>query len=189
MNWPFDNLRPLTYRTIMADPPWTFVNRSPRGMVKNAAQHYACMSTDAIATLPVGHLAAPDSLLMLWATAPTLPDAMRVMAAWGFTFKTAGAWAKRTKTDRRWQFGTGYVLRSAAEFFLVGTIGAPRINSLSERNLIVAPVREHSRKPDTARQMVERLTDGPRCELFARESAPGWDAWGNEVGKHDQVAA
>jgi N6-adenosine-specific RNA methylase IME4 len=174
------------FSVIMADPPWAFATRSDKGLKKSPQAHYDCMSLDAIKALPVADISAPDCLLMMWATAPMLPHALEVMAAWGFTYKTMGAWAKRSKTGSKWAFGTGYILRSASEPFLIGTRGAPRVVSKSERNLIVAPVREHSRKPDEARAMLERMIPaGRRLEMFARETAPGWEAWGNQVGRFD----
>lgn len=107
-----------------------------------------------------------------------LPDAIGLMKAWGFTFKSAGTWAKQSSTGRAWAFGTGYCFRSAAEFFLLGTIGTPKVKSRSIRNLMVAPVREHSRKPDQQFDNAEQLYDGPYSELFSRTARPGWDAWG-----------
>lgn len=186
--WPFGDLRMFGYGAIIADPPWYFRNFSVKGEAKNPVAHYACMDTAAIAALPVGQLAAPDCALFMWATAPMLPDAIELLRAWGFTFKSAGAWAKRSSTDTAWAFGTGYCFRSAAEFYLLGTIGKPAVRSRSIRNLIVAPTREHSRKPDNLRDDVEALYAGPYAELFAREQRPGWDAWGNQT-EHFGAAA
>ncbi len=188
MTWPFGNLRMFGYGAILADPPWYFRNFSAAGEAKNPVAHYSCMSTDDIAALPVSHLAAQDCALFMWATAPMLPDAVRLMAAWGFTFKSAGAWAKQSTTGEKWAFGTGYCFRSAAEFYLLGTIGNPPVRSRSIRNLIVAPIREHSRKPDQMHADVEALYDGPYVELFARSTRPGWDCWGNETGKFEVAA-
>lgn len=112
---------------------------------------------------------------------------IELLTAWGFTFKSAGAWAKQSSTGECWAFGTGYVFRSAAEFYLVGAIGKPRVGSRSIRNLIAAPVREPSRKPDQLHADVEALYAGPYAELFARQRRPGWDAWGNQVGKFDDA--
>jgi len=181
--WPFDDLVPLRYGVILADPPWRFQNYSVKGEQKNPTAHYACMDLAAIQALPVSQLAAPDCALVMWATAPMLPQALETLAAWGFAFKSAGAWAKQSSTGAAWAFGTGYCYRSAAEFWLLGTIGRPRQRSRSTRNLIVAPVREHSRKPDQMHADIEALFHGPYAELFAREQRPGWDAWGNEIGK------
>jgi N6-adenosine-specific RNA methylase IME4 len=189
MTWPFDDLRPLSYSVIMADPPWSFRHFSDRGQQKSAQKHYGCMGLDDIKALPVSQLAAPDSACIMWATAPMLPEAIDTLKAWGFAFKSAGAWAKQSSTGAAWAFGTGYVYRSAAEFWILGTIGRPRTRSRSIRNLIAAPVREHSRKPDRMRADVEALFDGPYLELFARETAPGWSSWGNQVGKFDAALA
>lgn len=183
--WPFGGLHQRAYGVILADPPWRFQLHSPAGEDKAPQAHYACMDADDIAALPVQHLAAPDCVLVMWATAPMLDVALNVMAAWGFAFKTAGAWHKRSSTGQADHFGTGYVYRSAMEPWLVGTIGAPTILARDVRNLIVASVREHSRKPDDMRRNIERQFLGPYLELFARETAPGWDSWGNEVGKFE----
>lgn len=189
-SWPFGALRRRWYSTILADPPWAFELHSERGEGKAPQHHYGCMDLAAIQALPVAALAAPEAAVcVMWATAPMLPAAIATLHAWGFRYSTAGVWAKRSRTGASWAFGTGYVFRSAAEFFLVGTRGRPELRARNVRNLIVAPVRQHSRKPDELREAVERLFPGPRCELFARESAPGWDAWGNETGKFDGGAA
>jgi N6-adenosine-specific RNA methylase IME4 len=169
------------YKAILADPPWAFATRSAAGQGKSASQHYAVQDLGWIKALPVKHIVAPDAALFLWATWPHLPQALEVMAAWGFDFKTGGAWAKRSKLGRTWAFGTGYIFRSASEPLLVGTRGEPRWFSSSERNLWIAPLREHSRKPDEVRDMILRTTAGPRLEMFARYAAPGFDRWGDEA--------
>lgn len=186
--WPFEGLTPLKYGAILADPPWAYDMRSQKGYAKSPEAHYDTMPLEAIKSLPVSHLAAGDCLLVMWSTWPHLPQAMEVMAAWGFAYKTGGSWTKQTPTGKA-AFGTGYILRSSTEPFLIGTIGAPRISSKSERNLIEAQRREHSRKPDEMRAMVERLCPNAFCaELFAREPWPGHDVWGAEAGKFVEVA-
>ncbi|HMF27546.1 MAG TPA: MT-A70 family methyltransferase, partial [Candidatus Cybelea sp.] len=93
-------------------------------------------------------------------------------------------WAKRSRRDRSWQFGTGYLLRSAAEFFLIGTRGHPRSAVHNVRNLIVAPVREHSRKPDDLAKNLERMfPDAKKIELFAERKRKGWATWGKPTGR------
>jgi N6-adenosine-specific RNA methylase IME4 len=181
MTWPFGDARPGGYGCIIADPPWHFALHSAKGEGKSPQAHYACMSLAEIAALPVGRLAAPDCALFLWATAPMILDALAVMAAWGFTYKTMAPWAKQSKGGTGWAFGTGFILRSAAEYYLVGTIGQPKVRSHSVRGLIVAPVREHSRKPEQLHADAEALYAGPYIELFARQRRPGWHAWGNQV--------
>jgi N6-adenosine-specific RNA methylase IME4 len=166
---------------LLVDPPWNFRTYSAKGRKKAADQHYKCMSLETIKALPVGELCARDCTLTLWSTQAFVEIAMGVMHAWGFTFKTLGTWAKRTKTGKHWQFGTGHVLRSAAEFYLIGTRGHPLRRSKGVRNLIVAPVREHSRKPDEIYAHVESLWTGPYVELFARYPRRGWLSWGDEL--------
>ena len=127
-------------------------------------------------------LAAPDCALVMWATQAQIHHALEAMQCWGFRFKSAGTWAKQSKAGNSWAFGTGYILRSTAEFFLIGTVGSPKSAVRNVRNLIVAPVREHSRKPDEMYTMLESMFPTARkCELFARTRRRGWSAWGDSV--------
>jgi N6-adenosine-specific RNA methylase IME4 len=184
LSWFFSPLKQLHYGVILADPPWRYETRSTKGQEKSPSRHYKTMSFDEIAYLPVHMLAADDSMLVLWTSAPHLKESIEIMEDWGFDFVTAGAWAKQSKTGEKWAFGTGFVYRSAAEFYLVGKIGNPRIAVKNIRNLIIAPVREHSRKPDEMHEQIERMfPDVPRCELFGRQRRPGWDVFGDEAGK------
>ena len=167
---------------IMVDPPWRFANYSSKGEEKNATAHYTCLTMPELKAIPVGDLAGGDCAIWMWATNPMLPQAIELMAAWGFQFKTAGHWTKRTRTGKL-AFGTGYILRSAGEPFLIGTVGRPRF-SRSVRSVIDAEIREHSRKPEEAYAAAEELVpDVRRADLFSRQSRPGWDSWGDEVGK------
>lgn len=188
--WPFGALRAAHYRTILADPPWHFVNWSAKGEAKNPNQHYDCMSLDDIKALPVSELAHPTGCgLLMWATSPMLDVQIDTLKAWGFDYKGCGAWGKLSSTGKKRAFGPGYILRVSAEFYLVGTRGKPERLSRSVRNFIEAPVREHSRKPDEIRRDAELLWGGPRLEMFARQSAEGWDAFGNETHKFAPVGA
>lgn len=188
MNWPFAPLRPLSFDFIMADPPWQYKNYSRKGEHKGAAAQYDCMSLDDIKALPVGQLASPNAILMLWATNPLLNRAFDVMAAWGFTFKSAGHWVKKTRNGKL-GFGTGYIMRAAGEPFLIGTIGQPKV-SRSCRSVIEGLIREHSRKPEEGYAWAEKLMpDARRAELFSRQGRPGWSSWGNEASKFDYDAA
>lgn len=171
----------------MADPPWLYENWSAAGEHKNATAKYDCMDLEAIKALPVSHLAGGDCLLWLWATNPMLPQAFEVMSAWGFTFKTAGTWVKRT-TNGKVAFGTGYVLRSANEPFLIGTTGKPK-TARNVRSVVDAVAREHSRKPDEAFAAAEKLIPGARrVELFSRQTRTGWSTWGDENAKFNEAA-
>ncbi len=184
----FQAIPMFRYGLIMADPPWRFENWSEKGEEKNAVAQYSCMSLDDIKELPVGHIADSNCVLWLWATNPLLDKAFDVLTAWGFQFKTAGHWSKKTRNGKQ-AFGTGYILRSAGEPFLIGTVGKPR-TTRSVRSVIEGPVRSHSQKPDEAFRAAEQLCgDVPRIELFSRQDRPGWDAFGDEVGKLNGVAA
>lgn len=168
---------------IMADPPWSFATYSEAGRGKSADRHYRCASLDEIKALPVHECAAPDCLLWLWATSPMMPQALAVMCAWGFIFKTMGFWSKRNPATGKLAFGTGYLLRCAGEPFLIGTRGAPK-TTRSVRSVIEGPRREHSRKPDEAYAAAEALMPGARrLDLFSRQDRPGWASWGHETGK------
>lgn len=178
----FGQIPLFRYGLIMADPAWKFENWSAKGEDKNASAHYRCMSLDEIKRLPVGHYAAKDCLLWLWATNPMLRVAFDVIDAWGFRFVTAGHWVKRTKTGKL-AFGTGYALRCAGEPFLLASNGSPETAN-NVRSVIEGQVREHSRKPDEAFSEAERLCgDVPRLELFSRQERPGWDVFGDQVSK------
>lgn len=186
----FSDLRPFGgFDFIMADPPWRFGLWSERGQEKSPDAQYQTMTLADIKAMPVGEaLAADNCMLWLWATHPMLPHALEVMAAWGFTFKTSGVWAKRTKHGKL-AFGTGYVLRCASEPFLIGVRGKGLRTARNVRTVIEGPLRSHSQKPDEAFRAAEALLperlypDGvKRLELFSRTDRPGWQAWGNEVG-------
>ena len=176
---PFDNLTPMKYGLLMADPPWSFDNYSVKGERKNAKFHYECMSIEDICAMPVGHLASKNCLLWLWATNPMLPQALVAMERWGFQFKTAGTWVKTTRHGKT-AFGTGYVLRSANEPFLIGTIGTVKCTR-GVRSVVYGQIREHSRKPDEAYAAAEQLVPHVhRAELFSRQARQGWEVWGNQ---------
>ncbi|MEP1093174.1 MAG: MT-A70 family methyltransferase [Rhizobiaceae bacterium] len=167
----------------MADPPWSYENYSKAGEAKNAKAHYDCMSLEEIKRMPVSQIATPDSLLFLWVTNPMLDQGMEVLKAWDFNFCTAGHWSKRNPETGKLAFGTGYVLRSAGEPFLIGTIGKPK-TAKNIRSVIEGPRREHSRKPEEAYVAAENLIpDAKRIELFSRTPRAGWDTWGDEAEK------
>ena len=185
----FEDIPLFKYDFIMADPDWLFKNWSKKGELKNATAHYDCSPLEEIKAMRVGELAQPNCLLWLWATNPMLPQALECMDAWGFTFKTAGTWAKMSSTwvkgqkDQKQAFGPGYILRTACEPFLIGTIGKPQ-NTPVVRTCIMAAVREHSRKPDEAFTEAERLMPfATRLELFSRQERSGWDVFGDEISK------
>lgn len=166
------------YGVIYADPEWRFeVYSRETGMDRAADNHYPTSGTDEICARPVGDIAADDCALFLWATVPMLPDALRVMAAWGFEYKSHCIWAK----DR---IGTGYWFRNQHELLLVGTKGgvpAPALGTQIE-SLVDSPVGKHSEKPAKFYELIEGYFPSlPKIELNARAARPGWDAWGYEA--------
>jgi len=175
----------MRYSAIYADPPWTFQTWSERGRGRAAERHYKSTSKlDRIKTMPIEKLAADDCALFLWATWPNLDDARAVIEAWGFTYKTcAFLWVKQTKKANGLHFGLGYWTRANSEPCLLATRGKPKRLHADVPQIIMEPVREHSRKPDCARQRIERLVAGPYVELYARSQCPNWDHWGNETEK------
>ena len=176
------------YQVILADPPWEFENYSEKGEGKSAKRHYPTMPTAEIAAMPVMWNADQNCGLFLWATFSMLPDAMHVMVAWGFKYKTGLAWPKTTKNGKL-AFGTGYLCRDCCELLLYGSHGQPERKSKSVRNVIEGSVREHSRKPDDTYVKIEKLFPHvPKLELFARQQRAGWDCWGNETDKFTEAA-
>lgn len=141
------------------------------------------MGIDELCALPVADLAAPDSALFLWATFPQLPEALRLIKAWGFQYKSvAFVWLKKNKKADSWFYGLGFWTRGNAEVCLLATRGHPKRQAANVHQFIISPIREHSRKPEEAREKIVALMgDVPRVELFARQMPPGWDVWGNEV--------
>ncbi|MDD4989109.1 MAG: MT-A70 family methyltransferase [Candidatus Pacebacteria bacterium] len=172
------------YQIIYADPPWHYSKfRNWNVMGGGIAAHYPTLKTHAIAGLPVAGIAAPDCILFLWTTFPRLPDALAVIAAWGFTYKTVGfTWLKLNARNGKPFFGMGHYTRSNCEVCLLGVKGKSLRVSNRVSSVVFAPRQEHSRKPDEVRERIVALCGNrPRIELFARERVFGWDAWGNEV--------
>ena len=168
------------YNIIYADPPWKYRRNKVQGAAEN---HYGTMSVEEICALPVDKIAAKDSVLFLWATFPQLSEALRVIDAWGFQYKSvAFVWLKQNRKSAGWFYGLGYWTRGNAEICLLATKGHPKRKSAAVHQLIVSPLEAHSKKSDVARnKIIELMGDLPRIELFARQRVAGWGAWGNEV--------
>lgn len=145
------------------------------------------MALDDIKKLPIAAHAQDDCVLLLWACDPMLRQALEVIDAWGFEYKTVGFyWAKQNAKSAGFFTGLGYWTRCNVEQCLLATRGHPKRKSKSVRKLLVAPRREHSRKPDEMIDRIEALLDGPYLELFARQSRPGWDSFGDDTTKFNQ---
>ena len=165
---------------IYADPPWHFeVYNEESGVERAAGNHYPTMSLDEICALPVADLATDDAILFMWTTVPHLRESFDVLVAWGFQYKTNIVWVKD-------KIGLGYLVRNQHELLLIATRGDIPTPLPAQRpaSVINAPRREHSRKPDEAYDLIERMyPELPKIELFARQRRPGWEVWGNEVAE------
>jgi N6-adenosine-specific RNA methylase IME4 len=192
-NWPFGDINPQSADLIVADPPWDFSNYSEKGERKSPKKHYRCLPTDQIASFPVLDIAKEHCALLLWTTNPMLDEGRHVMRQWGFTYKTQMTWIKTT-VNGKLTFGTGYVLRSCSEQVMIGTRGKPQFTR-STRSAFFGVAREHSRKPEEFYPVAEKMLDRKKhkrpemLELFSRTNRPGWESWGDEVGKFNQVSA
>jgi N6-adenosine-specific RNA methylase IME4 len=205
---PFTGLRHRYYSAIAVDPPskfrsYTAVQSLNWNSRRDNERHYAVMSRDELAALPVKELAAPTGChLFLWTSGPFLPQALALIDAWGFKFSTrAFTWVKlKPSVDlNQLRFlpfaeadlgpGLGLTVRHQSELALLARRGNCKRKSKSVREVIIAPRREHSRKLDEFFARVETYCSGPYCELFARERRPGWDCWGLEVDKFNDGGA
>ena len=173
------------YKTILADPPWQFQNRTG----KVAPEHkrlnrYPTMRLNDIASLPVREIAAEKAHLYLWVPNALLPDGLAVMRAWGFEYKTNIVWEKVRKDGEPDGRGVGFYFRNVTELLLFGIRGQHNRTlspARSQVNLLRTMKREHSRKPDEIYPIIERCSEGPYLELFARGMRKGWDLWGNQA--------
>jgi N6-adenosine-specific RNA methylase IME4 len=178
------------YEVIYCDPPWSYSQqgKTARGV---AANHYSTMSIDDICKLPVMDITTENAICFMWATFPNIGGALDVMQKWGFIYKTAAfIWVKKNKKSNSNFWGMGSYTRANAEICLLGvskkTKATEMVINRGIHQIIEAPIEQHSKKPDIVRdKIVELVGDRPRIELFARTTAPGWAAWGNEVGKLD----
>lgn len=168
------------YNIIYADPPWSYKDKNCSGACEF---HYKTMNLKDICNLPVCELADDDCVLFLWVTYPMLREAMELIGAWGFKYKTIGfQWIKQNRSGNGFFFGLGRWTRGNTECCLIATRGKPKRVNSSVSQLIISPLQAHSQKPNEAREkIVDLMGDLPRIELFARQYAEGWDCWGNEV--------
>ena len=175
---------------IMADPGIAFRAYSAKGEGRSPQTHYQCTPFQQLAALPVANVAARDCFLFLWIPLRSVFLVEPLMQAWGFKFSgTAFVWAKQNKSGVGWFMSTGYGTRKNAEVCWLGRRGSPQRKSKAVRELIVAPLREHSRKPDEIYHRIESLCHGPYVELYARQQWPGWICVGDETRKFRLEAA
>ena len=173
------------FSTILADPPWRFENRTG----KMAPEHrrlarYETMTLDDICGLPVEGVAADTAHLYMWTPNALLPEALQVMAAWGFNYKSNLIWHKIRKDGGSDGRGVGFYFRNVTEIILFGVRGKNARTLAPGRrqvNMIETRKREHSRKPDEQYELIEACSPGPYLELFARGERPRWSVWGNQA--------
>jgi N6-adenosine-specific RNA methylase IME4 len=166
-----------TYPIILADPPWRY-EVAPYGLHGfEGEEHYPTMALDEICALPVGDLASPDALLFLWVPAPILAQGLEVIRAWDFEYRTGLVWDKMSSIPGRY-------VRQQHEHLLIARRGEFPMPLERDRppSIISAPRRQHSRKPDEAYAIIERMyPELPKIELFARNAREGWSQWGNQA--------
>jgi len=176
------NKEEIKYQIILADPPWSYKN----GGVPQAGvdAQYPTMTLEQIKELPIKDISDNPSVLFLWATFPQLQEALEVIKAWGFQYKTLGfSWLKTNKDGSPF-FGVGYYAKSNQEVCLLAVKGKahPLVKSNKVSSVVITERTKHSEKPQIVREKIVKLFgDLPRIELFAREKIKGWDVWGNEV--------
>lgn len=186
------------YQVIYADPPWHFNDRirsskkldDGKMQFRELQLHYKTMKTPEICALPIKDIAEDNSVLFMWTTDSHLSDALKVIEAWGFTYKTIGfVWNKKTNTGKQVCYMGKWTMKGS-EICLLATKGKAHglIKSHKVRQLVEAERQVHSRKPDEVRnRIVELLGDLPRIELFARDAKQGWDVWGNEINNTIEI--
>jgi N6-adenosine-specific RNA methylase IME4 len=173
------------FRTVLADPPWRFTNRTG----KMAPEHrrlsrYETLTTSDIADLPVAAIVGETAHLYLWVPNALLPEGLAVLKAWGFTYKTNVVWHKIRKDGGPDGRGVGFYFRNVTELILFGVRGKnARTEAAGRRqvNFLATRKREHSRKPDEQYDLIESCSLGPYVELFGRGTRSGWATWGNEA--------
>lgn len=166
------------YSLIYADPPWMYDGGKPLSdKYGDVQKHYPPMETIDICNLPVNELSNKDCVLFLWATAPKLPEALEVMKAWGFQYKTCIVWDKV-----KHNFGFYFSVRH--ELLLIGGIGRSTPDNTSELHDSVISIERskiHSEKPEYFRELLSKMYKGDKIELFARVKSQNWDVWGNQA--------
>lgn len=178
------------YNVIYADPPWRYSDKKCNGA---CAFHYDTMSLQEIKDLPVPQLCEKDCVLFLWTTYPMLREALQVIEAWGFKYKSIGfQWLKLNKSGKGYFFGLGRWTRGNTEPCLLAVKGKPSRKNNGVSQLIEWPIGVHSEKPPVTRDKIKALLGGDcvkGIELFARTTAEGWDCWGDEViGMKEETA-
>lgn len=170
------------YQIIYADPPWEYKDTGGK-LGWGAEKHYTTQGIDFLKQMPIQNIADDNCIMFMWATMPLLKEALDLIESWGFTYKTnAFTWIKKSKCGKSLFYGLGRWTRGNAELCLLATKGKPKRKSESVFSVVVERNLGHSMKPHIVRKkIIELVGDLPRIELFARETAEGWDSFGNET--------
>lgn len=173
------------FGTVLADPPWRFVNRTGKVSPEHRRlARYGTMTTGDICDMPVSEILSPVAHCYLWVPNALLPDGLKVLNAWGFEYKSNIVWHKIRRDGGSDGRGVGFYFRNVTELVLFGVRGKnARTFALgrTQVNLMATRKREHSRKPDELYPIIEGCSPGPHLELFARGKRKGWSSWGNQA--------
>lgn len=187
----FTSLPRGSFGTLLADPPWRFINQTGKVAPEHRRLHrYATMSLEEIAALPVAEIAAPTAHLYLWCPNALLPDGLAVMKAWGFAYKANIIWHKIRKDGGSDGRGVGFYFRNVTELVLFGIRGKNARTLAPGRrqvNFLETRKREHSRKPDELYPIIEACSPAPYLELFARGERQEWTTWGDQAGNGNEA--
>lgn len=175
------------FDVILADVPWPFETYSDKGKGRSAENHYSVMSVDDICALPVARLIPDNCALFFWAVWPRIFDAQKVIEAWGFTFRAlAWEWVKLNQSGMGLRMGMGYYTRANVEPLLLAVKGSMPVCDKGILNVLMSPIRQHSRKPEEQYDRIESLYPNRRyLELFARRPRAGWTSLGNAIDGRD----
>lgn len=178
----------IGYRTVLADPPWQFQNRTGKVAPEHKRlQRYPTLSLEEIMEIPVGFITTEKSHLYLWVPNALLQEGLKVMEAWGFEYKTNIIWHKIRKDGGPDGRGVGFYFRNTTEMLLFGVRGKLRTLNpgRTQVNIIKTRKQEHSRKPEEQYELIESCSPGPFLELFARGPRDGWEVWGNQSEEYE----
>lgn len=164
----------IKYKTILMDPPWNIGQKGTLG----AEQHYDLMSLAEIKDLPIPDLLEENAHVYMWVTNAVLPHAFDLLDAWGLTYRSIFTWVKP-------RLGLGVYMRNSTEQLLLATRGKAPVKFHGQMNWGFMPLQDHSHKPEEVYEIIERLSDGPYLEMFARQRHPGWHVWGLEAPGND----
>lgn len=171
------------YQTILIDPPWEYSKKIAGGGANSSSDRkYPILSLDELRTLPISEITKEDSHLYVWTTNNLLSSTVNLINEWGFQYRNIIVWVKTYK-DGLPILGMGFYYRNSVEFLLFCTKRdiVSRIKTANTKNVFFAERKSHSEKPEVQYDLIEKNSNGPYLEMFARRKREGWDSWGNEI--------